>query len=195
MKEKKSVMKRIAFHLEHWQTITVFLMIYDVLAVNMAYFAALWFRFDCRYESIPKEYLAAYLRFVPIYSVFCVLVFIALRLYKSIWRFASYSELIRVAMSTVVTSLMQMVGVTWMYHLVNSRQYGRLPISYYVFGTFFQFFLILAIRFSYRFVLLLKNRRQNENADTYAGRIMLIGAGNAGQMILRELQRAKEITG
>ena len=78
---------------------TAFLVFYDMLAVNAAYFLALWFRFDCRYSQIPRSYLAAYLRFAPAYTVLCVLVFAALRLYRSLWRFAGVSELIRLAVS------------------------------------------------------------------------------------------------
>ena len=76
---------------EHWHVIAACLTIYDVIAVNAAYLIALWLRFDCAYSQIPKEYLQAYLRFVPVYTLFSMLVFRTLRLYKSIWRFASYN--------------------------------------------------------------------------------------------------------
>lgn len=83
--------------------ISLYLVIYDVIAVNAAYFLGLWFRFDCTYSAIPGEYLSAYLKFTPWYMVFSVFVFWILRLYNSVWRFASYSELIRVGISTVIT--------------------------------------------------------------------------------------------
>ena len=83
--------------------ISLYLVIYDAIAVNAAYFLGLWFRFDCTYSAIPGEYLSAYLKFTPWYTVFSVFVFWILRLYNSVWRFASYSELIRVGISTVIT--------------------------------------------------------------------------------------------
>ena len=43
--------------------ISLYLVIYDVIAVNAAYFLGLWFRFDCTYSAIPGEYLSAYLKF------------------------------------------------------------------------------------------------------------------------------------
>lgn len=103
--------------------ISLYLVIYDVIAVNAAYFLGLWFRFDCTYSAIPGEYLSAYLKFAPWYTVFSVFVFWMLRLYNSVWRFASYSELIRVGISTVITFLFQAVGITFAIQ--------QMPMSYY----------------------------------------------------------------
>lgn len=75
--KKKKVM-------EHWQAIALWLMLYDVVAVNAAFMLALWVRFDCRYSLIPDVYLGAFLRFAPWYTVFSIVVYWALRLYKSI---------------------------------------------------------------------------------------------------------------
>ena len=61
--------------LEHWQVIALYLVIYDAIAINAAYFLGLWFRFDCTYSAIPGEYLSAYLKFTPWYTVFSILVF------------------------------------------------------------------------------------------------------------------------
>lgn len=100
--------------------ISLYLVIYDVIAVNAAYFLGLWFRFDCTYSAIPGEYLSAYLKFTSWYTVFSVFVFWMLRLYNSVWRFASYSELIRVGISTVITFLFQAVGIgAWEYDIIG----------------------------------------------------------------------------
>lgn len=177
-------MKRRGLHMEHWQFIAIYLVIYDIFSVSASYFIALWLRFDCRFSLIPEAHLHSYLGFICIYDVFCVVVFWFLRLYKSIWRFASYSELSRVIISSVITSIFHIVGMTTLFQ--------RMPISYYFFGMMIQFFLVLGIRFSYRFILLERSRREKNNGDTYGSRVMLIGAGSAGQIILRDLNRAKE---
>ena len=67
-------------------------------------------------------------------------------------------------------------------------------MSYYLFGTIIQFCLITGIRFSYRFVLLERTRKQKEEEGPLH-HIMLIGAGQAGQIILRDVERAKEPKG
>ena len=163
--------------------ISLYLVIYDVIAVNAAYFLGLWFRFDCTYSAIPGEYLSAYLKFTPWYTIFSVFVFWMLRLYNSVWRFASYSELIRAGISTVITFLFQAVGITFAIQ--------QMPMSYYLFGTIIQFCLIVGIRFSYRFILLERSRRQKEEEGPLH-HVMLIGAGSAGQMIFRDIKNAKE---
>ena len=186
MTTKKQKTERKKRKLEHWQVIALYLMIYDVIAVNAAYFLGLWFRFDCTYSAIPGEYLSAYLKFAPWYTVFSVFVFWALRLYNSVWRFASYSELLRICLSTVITFLFQIIGITFVIQ--------RMPMSYYLFGTIIQFCLITGIRFSYRFILLERTRKQKEEEGPLH-HIMLIGAGQAGQIILRDVERAKEPKG
>ena len=166
--------------LEHWHIITIYLMIYDVVAVNLSYFLALWLRFDCRYTLIEKKYLINFAKFAPIYTVICIVVFLLLKLYRSIWRFASFNELVRVIIATAVTGILHTVLITAIF--------GRMPISYYLFGTIIQFILVLGVRFAYRFFLTLKS-------ETRSGRktnVMLIGAGAAGQMILKDIQSAKE---
>ena len=174
--------KRNRYQLKHWHMIAVLLIAYDVIAINMAYFLALWFRFDCIFSKIPQNYYDSYLKFAPIYSIFCVVIFWILRLYQSVWRFASYSEMIRIIAATVITSTIHIVGITALF--------GRMPISYYLVGMGIQFLLVLGIRFSYRFILLERSRKKGE--ETYASRVMLIGAGAAGQMILRDSMKAKE---
>ena len=165
---------------EHWQVVTVYLMIYDAIAINLSYFLALWLRFDCRYTQIDTNYLHSFARFAPIYTVICIVVFLLLKLYRSIWRFASFNELVRVIIATAVTAVLHTVLITAIF--------GRMPISYYLFGTIIQFILVLGVRFAYRFFLTLKS-------ETRSGRktnVMLIGAGAAGQMILKDIQSAKE---
>lgn len=172
--------------LEHWQIIAMYLAVYDAIAVNAAYFLALWIRFDCRYSEIPEVYLSSYLKFAPWYTIFSVVIFWLLRLYKSIWRFASYSEFVRIVAATVITGLFHTAVIT-----IAVR---RMPVSYYMFGILIQFLLVAGVRFSYRFVLLERGKKEKEESGNYC-RIMVIGAGAAGQTILREMSRAREIKG
>lgn len=172
--------------LEHWQIIAMYLAVYDAIAVNAAYFLALWIRFDCRYSEIPEVYLSSYLKFAPWYTIFSVVIFWLLRLYKSIWRFASYREFVRIVAATVITGLFHTAVIT-----ITVR---RMPISYYMFGILIQFLLVAGVRFSYRFVLLERGKKEKEESGNYC-RIMVIGAGSAGQTILREMSRAREVKG
>ncbi len=174
-------MKNKTRKLEHWQVVTLLLMLYDFIAVALSYCLALWVRFDCQFSRIETRYLQAYGKSIIFYALFCVVVFWFLRLYKSIWRFASYSELLRVVAATLLTGSVYIIGM--------STCVGRMPVSYYLIGIAIQFCLTLGIRFSYRFVLLLRGRT-NKGADEK--KVMLIGAGAAGQMIFRDIKSARE---
>ena len=174
-------MKNKTRKLEHWQVVTLLLMLYDFTAVALSYCLALWIRFDCKFSRIETRYLQAYGKSILIYGLFCVVVFWFLRLYKSIWRFASYSELLRVVAATLLTGSVYIIGM--------STCVGRMPVSYYLIGITIQFCLTLGIRFSYRFVLLLRGRT---NKGINEKKVMLIGAGAAGQMIFRDIKSARE---
>ena len=176
------IIKHRRFDFEHWQSISLLLVIYDLIAVNMAYFFALWLRFDCHFSEIPAEYLTSWERFVPFYSVFCIVAFWFLRLYRSLWRFASTSELMRVVVSSGVTAVFHTVFIT-----VIVR---RMPVSYYLVGAMLQFVLVLGVRFSYRFYLAFHAKAGDASALL---NVMLIGAGSAGQMIMRDIKRTDEI--
>ena len=179
------LIKRILnrFHIKHWHFVTFLLVVYDVIVINFGYFLSLWIRFDCKLSNIDDQYLLSYFKFVPLYTIFCIAVFVLLRLYNSIWRFASYRELLRVFTSSVLTSVFHIFFITVLF--------GRMPISYYVFGAFFQFVLVLAIRFSYRLVILL--RRSRESVAQKHSPVMIIGAGIAGSMLLRDINSSDKI--
>ena len=123
--------------LEHWKVIAIYLIIYDMIAVNFSYFMALLVRFDFRYSSIPTDYFAAWRSFAPIYTIIILVVFGCMHLYNSVWRFASFHELIKITVATVITGVLHIVGITIFW--------GRMPASYYLVGIMLQFFLTVGV--------------------------------------------------
>ena len=162
----------------------ILLLCYDIIAVNLSYLIALWLRFDCRYSMIPKAYLYAWLKFAPIYIVVCVAAHWFAKLYRSIWRFASLPELTRAVIATVITGLVHALGITILFQ--------RMPVAYYLIGAVIQLLATIASRFGYRFVLLIQSANKIDAKGR--NRVMLIGAGSAGQMIMQDVRRATEIT-
>lgn len=182
-KGKKPNCAKKQFALLHWHKVVLCLIAYDIIAMSGSYMFALWLRFDCNYSEIPAQALNSWLYFTPVYVLFSVVVFWALRLYQSIWRFASYTELKKVAISSAITAVFHIVGITVLF--------GRMPISYYLIGAGAQFALVLLVRFVYRFVNLERQNRIKLAEKAKESRIMLIGAGAAGQMVLRDLHNSK----
>lgn len=169
--------------MEHWKAISIYLVVYDVVAINFAFFFGLWLRFDLQFSKIPREYFSAFLKFAPFYTVFTILVFVFLHLYNSLWRFASFNELTRIIEATVITGIFHIIGIT-VFVL-------RMPLSYYIIGICMQFGLTTVVRFGYRFINLERTRRE-KNAHIKHN-VMIIGAGAAGMTVLRELRSSMEL--
>ena len=164
-------------------TLPVVLMIlYDLIAVHAAYFLALWGRFDFFFSNIPQEYFNAYRYSISIYAVLCIFVFTWFHLYRSIWRYASYTEFARVFASSGLLSVL--------YSIVITLVFTRMPLTYYFWGMILQFLFILGLRFSYRTWLFAKSRVMRHFESQ--ARIMVIGAGAAGQMILHDILRSRK---
>ena len=109
----------------HWRMVMIFLIAYDFIAILFSYLVALWVRFDCNFGDVPEVYLQTYFKTIFIYAIFCILVFWVAKLYRSIWRFASYMELIRVIASTIITGVVYTISVCVFV--------TRMPVSYFIF--------------------------------------------------------------
>ena len=79
---EKAAQKKEQFNnaIQHWHWVAVFLVLFDVVAVNASYFTALWLRFDGNFDAIPEQYLTDWLHFTPWYTLVCVAVFLVLHL-------------------------------------------------------------------------------------------------------------------
>ena len=168
--------------MEHWHIIAAVLILFDIIAVNFSYFMGLWLREDFRFSQINPVHFEWFLKYAPINSLICVGIFFGLRLYNSIWRFASLTELVRTILATTISTVLHIVLICVLFQ-------GRMPVSYYIIGACLHLFLTLGVRFSYRMLLLLKKRSNPALATNKVKRIMLVGAGSAGQLILRDVNR------
>ena len=87
---------------------------------------------------------------MPIYSLVSLVMHNILKLYQSIWKFASFAELKRIVSVTGFLGLFHAILITLLFK--------RMPISYYIVGAAIQFMLVVAVRFAYRFILLERNK-------------------------------------
>ena len=171
----------------HWQMVSTILVAYDLVAVFFSYFIALLVRFDCRFSLIPRDYLEGYYKSIIVYAIIVAVVFQCFRLYQSIWRFASFVELCRLLLATAITSVI--------YVLFETICIQRMPVSYFIFGIIVQLTLTVGVRFSYRFILLLRERNYfgTDKTKPEESKVMLIGAGQAGQAIIRDVRRSTSL--
>ena len=169
--------------LYHWVRISILLFIYDVIVMNVSYGLALWLRFDFRFSDIPPEYLFTWIRYIPIHTVCTLILMFAFKLYRSMWRFASFDELSRTTIVCAISMALHIVGTTVIFQ--------RMPISYYVMGGILQYFLITGIRFSYRIYRMFVTRTSAAAVESRdVKNTMIIGAGEAGRAIISEFNKS-----
>ncbi len=177
--------KKNKFKFETWHIATIFLMIYDLLVMTGSYFVALLLRFDFNFEQIPAVNYEAWLKFLPIYLVVGIVVFWVLRLYRSIWKFVGFVELKRIVYASLIVGVIHAVGITVLF--------SHMPIAYFLIGGAIQFMMVVLVRFAYRCVILERDKVNRGSKTANASRVMLVGAGSAGRIILRDLHSAKEV--
>lgn len=159
-----------------------FLVTYDVAAILAAGILALLLRFELDYSAIDVKYLEMIWKYFPINAVTTIAVFYFVRLYHSLWAFAGITEMQNVVAGCIITSIAQFVGMQLM------RM--TLPRSYYILYAMIFGILILLSRFMYRFI---RMARRKHRIETDGIRTMVIGAGEAGSLIIKEIMTSEHL--
>jgi len=155
------------------------LLVYDVASVLGASFFAIGLRYDFELEVIQEFFLETIIRFLPFNIIFTILIFYFFKLYNSLWAFAGETELQNVIVASFLSSAVNGIGLN-----IVKVETKAVPDSYYFMYAFSLVTLIFASRFSYRFLRSQKHKMQNKNN---ANRVMIIGAGDAGNSIIKEI--------
>ena len=151
----------------------------DIIIILAAYLAALLIRFDFLFSQIPAEYIEAYIWSMPFWIIATIVIFYACRLYHSVWRLASVSEVRMILTAYIILIPVYGAGAFFM---------GlRMPRSYYLMGYILSMCATTAVRFSYRILRACSKR----NGQIFSGKdrehVMIIGAGVVGQTLIKEL--------
>lgn len=167
----------------------IILLIMDVMAILMASFGALFVRFEFKIGAIPSRYTDRYLMIVVPLVVVTVFIYMLFKLYKSVWRFASATELVNIVFATSLSALFQVIlGIVLKYALDLYEFY--MPKSYFALYWFFLFGFTCVIRFGYRFLRIFRSK--NRTSKTVGeSRVMVIGAGEAGNAIIKEIEGSR----
>ncbi len=150
---------------------------YDVMAVFLASALGLLARFDFRINNIDGLYLNSVKEYFLVNVLVTILIFIVMRLYNSLWQYASVSELENIIVACMLSAVTQIIGMSLME--------CRVPISYHFVYYICLTVLVLGSRFVYRFLRNLINGRQKQKTAVH--RVMVIGAGDAGSVLVREM--------
>jgi FlaA1/EpsC-like NDP-sugar epimerase len=155
----------------------------DLAVVTAAYLTTLALRFD---GSVPDRYWSSFWRFLPVAVAIHLLVNLGCGLYGPMWRYASVQEARRVALAGVIGG----IGVMTASALAGWSSGGvrALPLSVTSFGAVLSLFGAAAVRFRSRLIV---GRTRPEGTDRRG--VLIVGAGSAGSMILKDLLRSPSL--
>ena len=157
----------------------MFLASLDIISVILAAFISIYLRFDS--DKIPANYLSMLISYLPLAVIIYLLSFYVFKLYGRIWRYASATELIAVVMANLVGS------AVW--YSISLYIGAVLPRSLYVFTFLLLIFFIGGIRMALRFYSYVMNKPKYKQMQRKKNKVLIIGAGDAGAMLLREIER------
>ena len=160
------------------------LLIYDVIAVAMAEFLALLTRFEFSVSQITPVYLDHALYYVVINIVVTIVIFAFLKLYNSLWKYASVQEMLNVFMACALAAGSQSIGM----HMLL----WDMPRSYYILYFFFLLALICMSRFFYRGVRVVRNSYVS-GRDRVATPTMIIGAGDTASFLIKDMNTSVQL--
>lgn len=157
----------------------MFLASLDIISVILAAFISIYLRFDS--DKIPANYLSLLISYMPLTVVIYLISFYLFKLYGRIWRYASATELIAIVMANIAAS------TAW--YFISLYIGAVLPRSLYVFTGLLLIFFIGGSRLSLRFYSYVMNKPKYRQIQRKKNKVLIIGAGDAGAMLLREIER------
>ncbi len=162
------------------------LLFFDIIAIHLAFFLAFYIRFEGQLFSnaSAQVFFNLYLQSALAITLIKLTIFAVFRMYNSLWRYASIEELIQVVLAGLVAT----AGTVTYFHLMQSS----LPRSIYILTLMLDILLIGGTRFSYRSLRTVRDIR-NFGRNSHSKRIMIIGAGEAGAQIIRELKSNEDL--
>ncbi|WP_409482464.1 nucleoside-diphosphate sugar epimerase/dehydratase [Helcococcus ovis] len=166
--------------IQHWQFINFGLLLFDIAAIQFGFLFALMLRFDFSYTTIPSIYIKNYMEMTPYYTVITLIVFYILKMYKSLWRFASVPELFKGIYSFFIT--------TAIHYVIALIFKFRMPASYFIVGGLVQFLMVTGVRFAYKIYLILITNRIDSVSEKLINNVLIVGAGEAGRMIAHDIR-------
>lgn len=156
-----------------------FLFLTDTFLLNACVYLSLIMRFDVGIVSIEPQYISNYVENMLPYTVMSLLIFWLFGLYHSLWQYASIAEVYRIAEACITVEVV---------HFLSNKIMGNmLPRSCYFNAAIYLIIAICASRFMYRMIRTVLNKYRNIKTSN---NVMIIGAGEATNVIMREIQNS-----
>ena len=163
----------------------LFLVVSDMLITVAASFLSVWIRFDFSYSKMENRFLENLISTILPNILLVPVIFFLFGLYKSLWQYAGMHELMRIVFACITADILQ---------FFLFKIYDRtMPRSYWVLYLFILCFFTVALRFAYRFIRLISVRMRQIKGGSTEKRIMVVGAGDAGNMLIKEIKTSDKL--
>ena len=158
------------------------LVLFDIIAIQLAAFLAILTRFEFRIHTIEPLFIDTLVHYAVLNTLCSICIFAAYRMYSTLWSFASIMDFFNVVKAVLISSVFQFIGIHMLAWPIP-RSFIVLYIGWLGIVTVFPRMMIRILRGGRRIPL--------QEIGKQAIPVMLIGAGEAGSIILQEFKNSK----
>ena len=162
----------------------------DIIMTALASGLAVLSRWDFSFANVPLKYLELWHRVLPIQILITIVVYALFKMYRFVWRQISAGDVMEMVGPVVLAYALCVVAEV----LIGIDAGYRMPISVVVINFLYQFIFVIGMRSALRFLGVIQNNI-NRSRLAPAERIMIIGAGDAANQLLREYQSSDKVAG
>lgn len=159
---------------------SLFIFLYDALAIPLAWFFAYWIRLNLGH--IPDYVFNSMAKSLPIVIFIQLIAFGVFRLHRGQWRFSSLPDAVQI-LKAVGTGAMGIIIVLYLYPHFFETIYPFPPRSIFLLYIVFLIAFLASARFLFRWW------KDFSFLDATQTRVLIIGAGEAGEALARALLR------
>ena len=166
----------------------MFLIAYDISVIVLSSFLALLVRFELIYANIETKYLIIFQKFTWVQVLITLILFYIFRLYHSLWAYAGFAEVQNIISSCFLSDVLYCIFINF---IIKNTMDIRLPYSYYCLYGFFLVCFVAGSRIMYRY---LRQSYYKYHAEQDTVSAMIVGAGEAGNVIMKEIVSSKYLS-
>lgn len=155
----------------------MFFLCMDALGITLSLYVSFLLRFD---YDISNAYFEFIPKVLPLFLFVKLSCFTAFRMYRISWRFVSLKDVTTIVQAIFISSLV----ITMVVYFFQPTMLAGFPRGVLIIDALLTLLLVSAVRISKRVVLEVVPRGNNQSKRT-----LILGAGNTGEMILRDIQR------
>jgi UDP-GlcNAc:undecaprenyl-phosphate GlcNAc-1-phosphate transferase len=151
----------------------------DLVLICVSYYSAYLLKYDAR---IPYYVFPLISKSLPIIIVIKLLAFFSFGLYSRVWPYMSIHDAISIFKAVTLSSILNVVAVTLFFRFID---YSR---AIFILDWLILMFLVIGIR-----IVIPTLTEYFSSVSAKEKKIIIFGAGNTGEALLREIKRSKNL--